>query len=63
MLTINELLEQIILRTPFLEEGLSQGIINLSALSRKIRPQIEKQILKPVSASAILMALKRLLSI
>ncbi len=61
MITINELLEQIILRTPFLEEGLSQGIINLSALSRKIRPQIEKELLKPVSASAILMALKRLL--
>ena len=61
MITINELLEQIILRTPFLEEGLSQGIINLSALSRKIRPQIEKKLLKPVSESAILMALKRLL--
>jgi aspartokinase len=61
MITINELLEQIILRTPFLEEGLSQGIINLSALSRKIRPQIEKELLKPVSESAILMALKRLL--
>ena len=61
MITINKLLEQIILRTPFLEEGLSQGIINLSALSRKIRPQIEKALLKPVSESAILMALKRLL--
>jgi len=61
MITINELLEQIILRTPFLEEGLSQGIINLSALSRKIRPQIEKELLKPVSESAILMALKSLL--
>ncbi len=61
MITINELLEQIILRTPFLEEGLSQGIINLSALSRKIKPQIEKELLKPVSESAILMALKRLL--
>ncbi len=61
MITINKLLEQIILRTPFLEEGLSQGIINLSALSRKIKPQIEKELLKPVSESAILMALKRLL--
>ena len=61
MITINELFEQIILRTPFLEEGLSQGIINLSALSRKVRPQIEQQLLKPVSESAILMALKRLL--
>ncbi len=61
MITINKLLEQIILRTPFLEEGLSQGIINLSALSRKVRPQIEKELLKPVSESAILMALKRLL--
>ncbi|NOQ97748.1 MAG: aspartate kinase [Calditrichae bacterium] len=61
MITINKLLEQIIRRTPFLEEGLSQGIINLSALSRKIKPQIEKELLKPVSESAILMALKRLL--
>ncbi len=61
MITINELLRQIILKTPFLEEGIVQGIINLSALSRKVKPEIEQELMKPVSESAILMALKRLI--
>lgn len=61
MITINELLEKNILGKPFLEEGIAQGIINLSALSRKLQPQIEEQLMHPVSTSAILMALNRLL--
>ena len=61
MITIAELLEEIISITPFLEEALADGIINLSALSRKVQPQIEKELMKQVSESAILMSLKRLL--
>lgn len=46
--------------SPFLEEGLSRGVLNYSATARELRPQIEAALLKPVSVSAILMALKRL---
>lgn len=38
---------------------MADEIINLSALARLIRPEIERELMKPVSESAILMALKR----
>ena len=61
MLTISDELIKIILKSPLLEEELREGLINLSALARKIRPDLQKKLLKPVSESAILMALKRLI--
>jgi aspartokinase len=60
MVTVTEIISKIIRETPFLEEGLSEGIINLSALARKFKPQIENELLKPISESAVLMALKRM---
>jgi hypothetical protein len=57
---VSEILNTIIREAPFLEEGLAEGIINLSALSRKVRPQVESALMKPISESAILMALKRM---
>lgn len=60
MITISEILNSIIQESPLLEEGLAEGLINLSALSRKVQPQIEATLMRPVSESAILMALKRL---
>jgi aspartokinase len=59
MVTISEEIKRIVLTSPFLEEGIMKGIINLSALAREIKPQIEKSLMKPLSDSAILMALKR----
>jgi len=59
MVTISEEIKRIVLTSPFLEEGIIKGIINLSALAREIKPQIEKSLMKPLSDSAILMALKR----
>lgn len=60
MITIPETVEQIISGSPFLEEALSEGIINYSALARKIRPEVERRLLKDVQTGAILMALRRL---
>lgn len=60
MITVSEEIKKFLLNSPLLEEGISQGIINLSALARKIKPQLEAALMKPVSESAILMALKRL---
>jgi len=45
---------------PFVEEGLSDGIINYLGLARKILPEIESQCEKSVREGAIVMALKRL---
>lgn len=60
MITVSEIVEDIVRRTPFLEEALARGIINLSALSREIKPEIEKELMKKVKEGAILMGLKRL---
>jgi len=60
MITIPEIVEKIVKASPFLEEGLSEGIINLSALARKIKPEIESKLMKDVQDGAIVMALKRL---
>lgn len=60
MITIPEVVEKIVRKTPFLEEGLNQGIINLSALARLIKKEVEKGTMKEVKVGAILMALKRL---
>lgn len=60
MLILSKIIADIIKETPFLEEGLSLGIINLSSLSRKLQPEIENKLSKDVQAGAIIMALKRL---
>ena len=54
------LVEEIIKKSPFLEEALAEGIINLSSLSRQIKPEIDELTRKDVQIGAIVMALKRL---
>ncbi len=60
MITIPEVVEQIVVSSPFFEEGLSKKIINCSALARQLRPAIEKRLFRKVQNGAILMALRRL---
>jgi hypothetical protein len=60
MITIAELLEEKVMESAFLEEGLARGIINLSALAREFKPQIESRLMKPVTESSLIMALKRM---
>jgi hypothetical protein len=60
MITVSETLENIVKQKPFIEQALADGLLNLSAFSRQIRPDIEKALKKPVTEAAILMALKRL---
>lgn len=60
MITVSDAVEKIVIKSDFLEEALAQGIINLSALSRKMKKEVKKNTQKKVSESAILMALKRL---
>ena len=60
MISISDALSDIISSQPFIEEGLSRGIINYSAYAREIKPQIEKRLYKDVKEGAIVMALKRI---
>ncbi|GGG41314.1 hypothetical protein GCM10011414_08500 [Croceivirga lutea] len=60
MKTISAVVEQYIKKKPFLQSALAQGIINLTSLSRQIRPEIADVLGKDVKDGAIVMALKRL---
>jgi hypothetical protein len=60
MNTISSVVEQYIKSKPFLLSSLSQGIINLTSLSRIMMPELESHLGKEVKQGAIVMALKRL---
>ena len=60
MRTISSAVEDYIKSKPFLISALSQGIINLTSLSRIIKADIEVSLKKEVKYGAIVMALKRL---
>ncbi len=60
MKSISDAVKQKVLHSPFLEAGLASGIINLSALARQIKPEIESRLIKDTSDGAMIMALKRL---
>ena len=60
MKTISAVVEHYIKKKPFLQSALAQGIINLTSLSRQIRPEIAEELGKEVKDGAVVMALKRL---
>jgi aspartokinase len=60
MKTIASAVETYIKSKPFLISALTQGIINLTSLSRIMLDDIKEQTQKPVRTGAIVMALKRL---
>ncbi|MBL4656606.1 MAG: aspartate kinase [Flavobacteriales bacterium] len=59
MPTIQKVVEEIITRSPFLEESIADGIINLSSLARSIQDDVSASTGKEVQVGAITMALKR----
>ncbi|MBI4226253.1 aspartate kinase [Candidatus Roizmanbacteria bacterium] len=60
MLTISQAVREKVEKSPILSEAMDQGVLNYSALARKLRQELEKELYKPVSAGSIVMALKRL---
>lgn len=60
MVTVSEIVINLVKQKPFIEQALADGILNLSAFSRKIKPEIERKLKKKVTEASILMALKRL---
>ena len=60
MKTISQAVTHYIKSKPFLSSALSDGIINLTSLSRQIKPEIEEILRKEINHGAIVMALNRL---
>ncbi|MDA9588606.1 aspartate kinase [Flavobacteriaceae bacterium] len=59
MKTIAAIVSQYVKNKPYLASALSDGIINLTSLARKIHPDIEAMMNKPINQGAIIMSLKR----
>jgi len=59
MISVQEAVTEIVRASPFIQEALSQGIINLSAFARKIHPEVETRVKKEIKVGAIIVALKR----
>lgn len=59
-MNLSALCEDYINRSPFLREAIAEDLINISALARKIKPEIESIMKKPVKDGALIMAIKRM---
>ncbi|MCA9383259.1 aspartate kinase [Candidatus Dojkabacteria bacterium] len=59
MVSVPEVVEQIINNMPFVEDALAKGLVNTSALAREIQPQVIEILSKDVQEGAIVMALNR----
>lgn len=60
MISLSKLIEQKIDNTPFLRENLSEGLVNTSALARRLKPALEEKMDKKIKDSTIIMAIGRL---
>ena len=60
MKTIQETVETIIKRTPFIEEAMQDKLINVSSLARLIQPEVEKSLGKEVKTGAVMMSINRM---
>ncbi|MDG1146901.1 MAG: aspartate kinase [Crocinitomicaceae bacterium] len=60
MSSISKVTEEIINRSPFIREAITENLINISALARKIKPEVEKGTGKELKEGAIVMAIKRM---
>jgi hypothetical protein len=58
-MTIAEATDELIGKSPFLEEALSEGLINISSLARKLKPEIESLLNKNIQDGAVVMAINR----
>jgi hypothetical protein len=57
--SIQKLVNDLIQQQPFIEEALSQGLINHNELGRKLKSQVELNLKKTVNESAVSMAVRR----
>lgn len=60
MITVATAVKAIVKSSPLLEEGMSRGLLNISAVARAIAPRVGEYAKKDVSEGAVVMALKRL---
>ncbi len=60
MRKVSDVVQGIVKRSTLLSEMIGSNLGNISFIARKIKPQIEKELLEKVSEASIVMALRRL---
>lgn len=60
MRTVSQVVEEILLRSPFITEAMHEGLANNAQIARRIKPDVEKRLMEEVSEGSIAMALHRL---
>jgi aspartokinase len=60
MISVSQALEDVLERSPNLKGSLVGGILNVTALARKMQPELVARLQKPVSIASVVMALNRL---
>lgn len=59
MISVAQVVEDIIISTPFVEEAIQKGLLNFSGFAREYKKYIEQQTMKSVTVGSIVMALRR----
>lgn len=59
MITVSQKVEELVNQSPYLREAMTDKLVNLSSLARKLKPQIEDALMKDVTENAIFVALQR----
>ncbi len=57
---LSKIIDKLVNQSPFIQEAIAEGLINISSLARKLNPDIQRILGKEVSDSAIIMAIKRM---
>lgn len=57
---LSKIIDKLVNQSPFIQEAIAEGLINISSLARKFNPDVQKILGKEVSDSAIIMAIKRM---
>lgn len=60
MIKIAKAVEQLVRQSPFLTEAINEGLINVSALARRLQADVAQQLGKKVKPGAIIMTINRL---
>lgn len=60
MANLREELNVLLKEQPFIEEALHEGLINISSLARRIKPDLENRLGSTLNEGAIVMAIRRL---
>ena len=59
-MAVAKAIQDILSKSPFLEEAIADGLINISSLARKLKPELEEKLGKKIKSGAIVMAINRM---